>query len=193
MPGDATWNLCLLPASHPGLSEAKALALCAAACVCLHRHHRSPTKIDVKLDAAASEHTVTWAVPTARDRNSNRNAIDATCDGAYAVALMCLERRLGLVAVGRAEQGSGADWYVAPPGHGVNEAGEPNLDDPAILRLEVGGHDHRPSLPYELKLKVEQLQAGASDVPGIAAVVGFKKGRVLIQTKVISGGPATLA
>jgi hypothetical protein len=191
---DAVWNLCLLPASHPGLSEAKAVAMCAAACVCLIRHHRSPTPIDVKLDdAPASQHAMTWAAPTVRDSNSNANAIDATSEGAYAVALMCLERRLDLVAIGRAEQGSGADWYVAPPGRGVDETGEPNLDDPAILRLEVGGHDHRPSLPYELKLKVQQLQAGASAVPGIAAIIGFKKARVLIQTNVIGRGPATLA
>ena len=193
MPEDAAWNLRLLPASHPGLSEAKALGLCAAACVCLHRHHRSPTTIEMKIDAApTSEHSVTWAVPTVRDRNANRNAIEATCDGAYAVALMCLERRLDLVAVGRAEQGSGADWYVAPPGCGIDETGEPNLDDPAILRLEVGGHDHRPSLPYELKLKVRQLQVGASTVPGIAAIIGFEKGRVLIQTNVLAGEPASL-
>lgn len=127
-----------------------------------------------------------------RDRNSNRNAKDATCEGAYAVALMCLERKLELVAVGRAEEGSGADWYVAPPGLGLDEMGEPNPDDPATLWLEVGGHDHRPSLPYELKLKVRQLQAGASAVPGIAAVIGFKMARVLIQTDVLPGGPATL-
>lgn len=194
MAGDTTWNLCLLPASHPGLSEPKALAMCAAACVCLHRHHRSPTKLDVKIDdAPGSKHAVTWAAPTVRDRSSNSNAIDATCEGAYAVALMCLERSLDLVAIGRAEQGSGADWYVAPPGCGLDETGEPNLDDPAILRLEVGGHDHRPGLSYELKLKVQQLQAGASAVPGIAAIIGFRKARVLIQTNVIPGGPASLA
>jgi hypothetical protein len=192
MPGDATWNLSLLPANHPGLTEAKAATLCAAACVCLDRHHRSPTSIDVHLDAAASRHSMAWAAPTVRDRNANRNEIDATCEGAYAVALMCLERKLDLVVVGRAEQGSGADWYVAPPGRGLNEAGEPNPDDPAILRLEVGGHDDRSDLPYKLKLKVRQLQAGASAVPGIAAIIGFKKARILIQTNVSPGGPGNV-
>ena len=147
----------------------------------------------MKIDASfSSEHSVAWAAPTVRDHNANRNASDASCEGGYAVALMCLERRLDLVAVGRAEQGTGADWYVAPPGRGVDEAGEPNLDDPTILRLEVGGHDHRPSLPYELKLKVRQLQVGASTVPGIAAIIGFKKAQVLIQTNVLAGEPASL-
>src|SRR5262245_4944820 len=128
MHGDANWNLCLLSASHPGLTEARAATLCECACVCLHRHHRSPTSIEVHLDAATSKHSMTWAPPTVRELNANRNAIDATCEGAYAIALMCLERKLTLVAVGRAEQGSGADWYVAPPGQGLDEAGEPNPD-----------------------------------------------------------------
>jgi hypothetical protein len=193
MSEDAAWNLTLTPARHPGLTEAKAVALCATACVCLHRHHRSPTTITTTIDAGPSaEHSVAWAAPTVRDHNANRNAIDASCEGGYAVALMCLERRLDLVAVGRAEQGTGADWYVAPPGRGVDEAGWPNLEDPAILRLEVGGHDHRPSLPYELKLKVRQLQVGASTVPGIAAIIGFKKAQVLIQTNVLAVEPASL-
>lgn len=193
MLGDTAWDLRLLSARHPGLSETKALGLCAAASVCLHRHHRSPTKIDMRIDATlTSEHSVTWTAPTVRDRNANRNGTDATCDGAYAVALMCLDHGLDLVAIGRAEQGSGADWYVAPPGRGIDEAGEPNLDDPAIFRLEVGGHDHRPSLPHELKLKVRQLQLGASTVPGVAAIIGFKKARVLIQTNVLPGDSASL-
>src|SRR5690348_8647198 len=117
MPGDISWDLYLPPASHPGLSEAKALGLCTSACVCLHRHHAPPTKINVKIDITPSAvHSVIWAAPTVRDRNSNRNAVDATCDGAYAIALMCLERKLDLGAIARAEQGSGADWYVVPPG-----------------------------------------------------------------------------
>lgn len=46
--------------------------------------------------------------------------------------------------------------------------------------------------PYELKLKVRQLHVGASTVPGIAAIIGFKKARVLIQTNVLPGEPANL-
>jgi hypothetical protein len=189
MSRETSWKLCLLPERHPGLTEAKAVTLCECAGVCLQRHHRSPTELDLRIHEDVSKRAVTWVPPTARERNANRNAVDATCEGAYAIALLCLEHELTLVAVGRAEQGSGADWYVAPPGRGLDDAGEPNPDDPAILRLEVGGHDDRPSLPHELKLKVQQLRAGKSAVPGIAAVIGFKKARVLIHTGVTSGTP----
>jgi hypothetical protein len=89
-----------------------------------------------------------------------------------------------LVAVGRAEHATGADWYVAPADKGITEDGAPNLDDPEVMRLEVGGHDDRPSLPYELKLKTQQLARGASSIPGIAAIVGFRKARVLIRTNI---------
>jgi len=36
---------------------------------------------------------------------------------------------------------------------------------------------------------VRQLEAGASDAPGIAVVVGFKKAHVLIRTNVIPAQP----
>jgi hypothetical protein len=181
MSEEATWTLGLSPETHPGLTEEKAATLCTSARVCLYRHHRPPTGIEVHVDDVVSKHVTTWAAPTAREKRVNGNALDAACDGAYAIALMCLERKLALVAVGRAEHRSGADWYIAPPGRGLDEAGAPNPDDPMVLRLEVGGHDDRPSLPYELKCKVEQLRLGSSAVPGIAAIVGFKKARVLIE------------
>lgn len=183
-----TWNLCLLPANHPGVTEALAFAMCASACVCLHRHHRTGTRpFQVKVDGSESMQSITWSQPTTRERNANRNTDDASRDGGYALTLLCLEHTCDLVAIGRAEKGTGADWYVAPPGHGVDPLGEPDLDDPTVRRLEVGGHDDRPSLPYELKLKVQQLARGRSSIPGIAGVVGFKKALVLIQTGVSTG------
>lgn len=189
MSGNSPWNLCLLPADHPGLTEALAASMCASACVCLHRHHESPTRIEVRHDARTSEHLLHWSTPTIREKNANRNDIEATRDGAYAVALLCLQRHLNLVAVGRAEHGTGADWYVAPPGKGVL-GGTPDLDDPYVRRLEIGGHDDRSSLPYELSLKVQQLKAGKSNIEGIATIVGFKRAHVLIQTDVLTAAPS---
>jgi hypothetical protein len=182
---ETEWLLHLLHTTHPGLSEQSAGALCASACVCLYRHHISPTRIKVYVDQDPFSPMITWKNPTQRDHNSNANRLDATRDGAYAVALICLERKLNLVTVGRAEELTGADWYVAPPGKGTTEMGAPNLDDPSVTRLEVGGHDDRSSLPYELKEKVKQLERGDANRPGIAAVVGFKKACVLIQTNVL--------
>jgi hypothetical protein len=182
------WQLYLRSAVHPGLDEARANALCASARVCLHRHHHPPTLLSVSRDdAPATQHPLAWSEPTQPERNANANRRDATCDGAYAVALVCLERQMNLVAVARAEDLTGADWYVAPAGKGTTETGSPNLDDPDVMRLEVGGHDDRPSLSHALKLKVRQLEAGESSMPGIAVVVGFKKAHLVIRTNVLSG------
>lgn len=93
------------------------------------------------------------------------------------------ERRLGLFATCRAEDHTGADWYVASSDY-VADTEVPNLDHPSVRRLEVGGHDDRPSLQYELDQKVRQIRAGASDKIGIAAVVGFQKAKILIETDV---------
>jgi hypothetical protein len=181
------WALRLNPAQHPGLFEALAGALCASARVCLNRHHTSPTRLSIQLDGdEPAEHELDWANPTQSERNANANHLDAARDGGYAVALVCLEQRMRLVAVGRAEHATGADWYVAPADSGITEDGAPNLDDPEVMRLEVGGHDDRPSLPYELKLKTQQLGRGKSAIPGIAAIVGFKKARVLIATNILA-------
>ncbi|AUX22418.1 uncharacterized protein SOCEGT47_029210 [Sorangium cellulosum] len=154
----------------------------------MDRHHKSPTTLRVARDEEpVTEPELAWSEPTQPERNANANRRDATCDGAYAVALVCLERQMNLVAVARAEDLTGADWYVAPAGKGTTEAGAPNLDDPDLMRLEVGGHDDRPSLPHELKIKVHQLQAGKSSIPGIAVVVGFKKAQLVIRTNVLPG------
>ncbi|WP_437737365.1 hypothetical protein [Sorangium sp. So ce1335] len=100
----AVWQLHLRSAMHPGLDEARANALCASARVCMDRHHKSPTKLSVTRDEEpAAEPELAWSEPTQTERNANANQRDATCDGAYAVALVCLESQMNLVAVARAE------------------------------------------------------------------------------------------
>lgn len=188
------WELALTMKRHPGLTEGRATSLCESARVCLHAHrHASPTKLSVHtrerggVEVEDSEHVLAWMEPTQRERNVNLNRRDAARDGAYAVALLCLERKLGLVAVGQARDLSGADWIVAPQGQGLTEEGGPNLDDPSVRRVEVGGHGTSRRLPYELELKVRQLEAADSETPGIAVVVGFLAARVLLCTNVLPG------
>jgi hypothetical protein len=179
---------------HPGLTEGRAGSLCESARVCLRAHHTPPTtKLSVHtrerggVDIEDSEHVLAWMEPTQREQNVNLNRRDTARDGAYAVALLCLERKLGLVALGQARDLSGADWIVAPQGQGLTEEGGPNLDDPSVRRVEVGGHGTPRHLPYELELKVRQLEAADSGTPGIAIVVGFVAARVLLCTNVIPG------
>jgi hypothetical protein len=187
------WELELPTALHPGLPAGRAMSLCESARVCLHKHHTPPTRLGVEarerggVGRESSEHVLAWAEPSQREHNANLNRRDAARDGAYAVALVCLERKLGLVAVGQARDLTGADWIVAPAGQGITEDGGPNLDDPTVRRVEVGGHGTKRPLPYELELKVRQLEAADSGTPGIAVVVGFVAARILMCTNVLSG------
>ena len=81
-----------------------------------------------------------------------------------------------LVAVKRAETLTGADWYVAPIGTTPDD-----LEN--CFRLEVSGVDagSRAAIAARLQQKVEQTRRGASNLPAIASVVGFKEKSIAIQ------------
>ena len=89
--------------------------------------------------------------------------------GAYACALAAVELSDGLVAVHRAETRTGADYYIAAAGRALED-----LED--CLRLEVSGVDRgEPSaVNQRLKEKLAQAAAGASNLPAMAGVVGFR-------------------
>ena len=140
-----------------------------AAGVCLDRHHRSPTDFDLDRSGTRSGAVVAWQPPDARTRGAWANETDATEAGASACALAAVELTDGLVAVRRAETGTGADYYVAPPG-----ASPDDLED--CLRLEVSGVDRGPEpvVRQRLNAKLRQAAAGNSNLPALAGVVGFK-------------------
>ena len=113
--------------------------------------------------------TAEWQKADDRTRAAWANETDATEAGAYACALAAVELVDGLVAVARAETRTGADYYIALAG--------PAPDDlEGCLRLEVSGVDRgSPSaVNQRLKEKLEQALAGASNLPAMSGVVGFK-------------------
>ena len=116
-----------------------------------------------------------WSATTERTKGAWANAIDATEAGACACALAALDLARGHVAVRRAETGTGADYYIGPPGSGLDD-----LED--CVRLEVSGVDrgNRQRLDTRLAAKVQQARAGASDLPAVAAVVGFEAKTILL-------------
>ncbi len=173
---NATLQLESLHERHIGLTQSLGGSFYEAASVCFDRHHESP--IDIKIDDQGSENirTAEFTKPDDRILNAWANEIDTTEFGAYGVCLAVLEAEKQLVAVKRAETLTGADYYVAP----VNtEFGD--LED--AYRFEVSGINEGGNsvIRSRLKAKVEQTKAGASNLPAIASVVGFKEKTVLIQ------------
>lgn len=102
------------------------------------------------------------------------NADDATRDGAYSLSIAAIEIELGLLAVERAETRTGADYYMAP-------SSPTSLEN--AYRLEVSGVDHgnEADIRRRLNEKIQQTKHGSSNLPAIAAVVGFLERRIAIE------------
>jgi hypothetical protein len=161
---------------HPGLTQPLADSFTEAASVCWSRHHQPPVTVAVKHPNADEERVVNFPVPDTRTRNAHRNETDATEAGAYGVSLAAIEAISGLVAVGRAETLTGADWYIAPLGCTVE-------DLESCIRLEVSGTSAGPSAEVSRRLreKIAQAMKGDSNLPAIASVVGFKAREIAIS------------
>jgi hypothetical protein len=161
---------------HPGLTRALGDSYTEAACVCLSRHHETPVTVSIRRNGRSELRSVPFATPDVRTRNAHANETDATEAGAYGVSLAAVEGVAGLVAVRRAETLTGADWYVAPKGAEIED-----LED--CIRLEVSGLNNGASADIGRRLfeKVAQANRGQSNLPAIAAVVGFKALEIAIS------------
>lgn len=169
-------RLDLLHERHIGLTASLGGTFTEAASVCLNRHHVSPVEMTVSGSTGSSTRQVEFEKPDARTLNAWSNNIDTTENGAYGMCLAAVEVEEGLVAVRRAETLTGADWYVAP-------IGTDPMDLEDCYRLEVSGVDAggQSIVNARLKQKVDQTRRGASNLPAIASVVGFKELAIAIQ------------
>lgn len=169
-------ELSLLHERHVGITQALGAAFAEAAVVCIARHHASPVEVEIAYSKGITTRIVEFDLPNVRTLNAWANDTDATETGAYGVSLAALEAEEHLVAVKRAETLTGADWYVAPIGATVD-------DLERCFRLEVSGVDAGGSaaVAARLRQKVDQTRRGKSNLPAIAAVVGFKERSVAIQ------------
>ncbi len=153
---------------HHGLSPGLAKSFFEAACVCLDRHHIPPVCFDLNDGTATREARLNWKKAGERLRDAWANQTDTTEYAAYAVALAATEVSKGLYAIRRAETLTGADYYVAP-------ADQDRGDLEGCFRLEVSGTNssRRSYVTALLDQKLEQAAAGKSNLPALAAVVGF--------------------
>jgi hypothetical protein len=161
---------------HPGLTEHIAGGYCQAAYVTLDRHHSPPADFTVRFSGLEERVPVRWPGVTERWRRAWNNQPDRTEAGAYAMAIAAVELLEGLVAIGRAEQGTGADYYLGKP--------DVEYDDfESAIRLEVTGTESSSvaEVARALRVKVVQLGAGNSNLPGRACAVGYRVGLILSE------------
>lgn len=160
---------------HPGVTKALGDSYAEAASVCLSRHHESPVEVGAEYRSEESECILPWETPSAAVLRAHANDIDATEQGAYAVSFAAVEALAGLVATRRAETLTGADYYVAPLGADID-------DLEACLRMEVSGVDagDESAVRARLRQKLRQTEKGRSNLPALAAVVGFRERLIAI-------------
>lgn len=149
---------------HPGLTAEVAAAYNQAARVCLDRHHTSPAEFSVQKESQPVLAMVEWDATDQRTRMAWANETDTTELGAYAMVLAALELTDGLVAVRRAETGSGADYYVGRP-----ETGADDLED----CYQVSGTDRGSDRIIRGRMldKIQQTAKGQSNLPAITEQV----------------------
>lgn len=81
-----------------------------------------------------------------------------------------------MIAVHRAETRTGADYYIAPVGVGLEDLEH-------WWRLEVSGtHSDKSEVKRRLRVKLEQAKQGKSNLPALASVIGFRVQLILLQT-----------
>jgi hypothetical protein len=161
---------------HRALTVAVGGSYEEAAAVCLQRHHQPPTELTLSDNGAQSARDVSWTPPNERTRGAWANTTDATEAGACACVIAGVETLRGLLAVRRAETGTGADYYIGPLGAGAND-----LED--CRRLEVSGVDQgdEREVLRRLNQKVRQARDGSSSLPALAGVIGFAERLLVIQ------------
>jgi hypothetical protein len=164
---------------HQALTPSVAGSYLEAARVCLDRHHISPKEFSLGDDGVESIAKVEWEETDSRVKAAWANADDATRDGAYAFAIAATELLRGMVAVRRAETRTGADYYIA-----LSDQDLEDLEDlENCFRLEVSGTDSDKSeVKRRLRMKLEQARKGNSNLPALAAVIGFRVQLILLQT-----------
>lgn len=169
-------NLEAMHERHRALTPAVAGSYQEAAAVCLNRHHVPPMQVTLSDNGTESPAEVTWIPPDLRTRDAWANGTDATEAGAYGCVIVGVEELRHLVAVRRADTGTGADYYVGPAG-----AGENDLED--CVRLEVSGVDagDRREVARRVLRKVQQARDGSSSLPALAGVIGFSARLLMLQ------------
>ncbi|MDS3862407.1 hypothetical protein RIF25_16545 [Thermosynechococcaceae cyanobacterium BACA0444] len=160
---------------HHALPAPVAEYLFQAARVCFDRHHVSPKEFTLEDDKVESIARVEWERTDDREKGAWDND-DATEAGACAVAIAAIELTRSLFAIRRMSKGSGADYYLALRSQDLED-----LEN--CFRLEVSGtHSDKSEVTKRLRIKIEQTRRGDSNLPALAAIVGFKVQLILLHT-----------
>lgn len=150
----------------PALTAARGRSFAEAAAVCLD-HHRHRQGVSLTVEGATCEYVLEWPRVTKKTRRAYDDPIDATHEGAYAVAILLASHALGLKALQRARQGTGFDYWL---GKRVSDLFQ------RCTRLEVSGILRGTESQIRARVQVKREQTRQSDelkLPAYVCVVEF--------------------
>jgi hypothetical protein len=150
------------------LTKAASDSLSEAARVCLDRHHTPAQDFEISSKSERLTARANWKPSDEKTRATWANKVDATEAGACCLALAAIELTHACVTIGRADTGTGADYYLSAIGSDAE-------DFEAAFRLEVSGMDKSTTAALRARLsqKVQQAKDGNSNLPAVASVVAF--------------------
>ena len=151
------------------MSHGMRLALTEAAQVVLSQFHLSSPTLGrwTQNENEQVDLAILWTAATPDMNTTYANLKDATEDGAYAIAVHAMSH-LGWRVLGRAQQGSGADWIVRDP------------EQPKrVIKLEVSGIAEGGSPGNRLASKTTQAKGGTPSDAAVALVFRFSDALLL--------------
>lgn len=160
--------------AYSGAARGQLTACAEAASVMLWKFHSPPsTPGRWERNNEPVEVEVQWNEPGREVIATYGNEKDATEYAAYALA-MAVADSLGFEILGRAGQGTGADWFMVPKGEPTND----------YYRLEVSGAARisAEKLEHRLADKIAQLKKADLPRPGVAVVARFEDVRILSES-----------
>lgn len=109
-----TLDLCCLGERPglPALSIAKGQSYAEAAAICLEdRSHIQGVVLDVK-GSHTRQYCLRWPPVTQQLKDTYNDLQDATCDGAYGVAIVVARDITGLTVLQQSRKGTGFDYWL---------------------------------------------------------------------------------
>ncbi len=154
----------LTTAYHPGITSAFGSVLAEAAAVCLESQEHS-CGVSLLLEGEFSaQHPLRWEKVTEQMRLCYADTDEATEHGAYGIAILVIDRHVGLRVVQRSRKGTGFDFWL-----GTEERVGPYLQNKA--RLEVSGIRIGDESKERRRVKVKVKQTTVSDAMALPAFI----------------------
>jgi hypothetical protein len=167
----STLDLTDLAKPRPRLTAERGAGFAQAAAMCLetNKHHPGVT---MPVDGVANEdYSVSWIATDETVQSTWADLQEATEHGAYGVALLLVERLLGLTVVERSFKHTGFDYWIAP------------LAVTGFLfqnrtKLEISGiSEGESTIVSRVRLKLAQVAKfdPGGTVPAYVAVIDFRQ------------------